>query len=322
MMNVSVIIPTRNRCAYLRRCLESLITQTADKTSYEVIVIDNGSADDTAEIVYAFRDRLPNLRYLEEAVPGLHRGRNRGLAESRGSILLYADDDIRALPTWIEAIQSAFRDPKVALATGKSIPEFEVPPPAWVSKLWTRKGEGRWLGYYSIMDLGEEPRIISPRLVWGCNFAIRADVLRAAKGFPPDGMPDELALFRGDGETAVSRYVEQSGYHAFYDPSASVYHWVSAARLSGEYLEKRSYLQGISDSYSVIRARQGVSFYDIPKSVVRSVFHLCRALTRPWGRRLWAAYWKGFRAHRSAARMDRELLKWIMRETYMEDVIK
>ena len=319
MIEVSVIIPTRNRSPFLRRCLESLTTQTAAADSFEVIVVDNGSTDDTKQVVDSYRSRLPQLRYVEEKVPGLHRGRNRGCLEARGSILLYGDDDIRALPTWVDAIRRAFRNPDVALATGKSIPEFEVLPPSWVERLWSRSGDDRWLGCYSVVDLGDEPKEISPNLVWGCNFAVRAGILRAANGFPPDGMPSDLSLFRGDGETAVSRHVERSGGRAFYDPLASVYHWVSASRMTAEYLEKRSYLQGISDSYSTIRKRGGVSFWDVPMIVLREWVQLSRAVWRPWGRRLWRAYWKGFRTHRAAASADGELLSWITRESYWEN---
>ena len=68
---LSVIIPSRDRSALLCKALESLTKQTIDNARFEVIVIDNGSTDNTRDVVKSFENRLPNLRYFYEDTPGL-----------------------------------------------------------------------------------------------------------------------------------------------------------------------------------------------------------------------------------------------------------
>ena len=63
MIELSVIIPTRNRCTYLELTLNSILTQTFDKNLFEVIVIDNGSTDATKDVVHSYQDKIPNLVY-------------------------------------------------------------------------------------------------------------------------------------------------------------------------------------------------------------------------------------------------------------------
>jgi len=93
------------------------------------------------------------------------------------------------------------------MAGGNNLPMFLETPPTWLTALWNRPTDlsGRALPALSMLELTGPPRNISPYYVWGCNFAIRKDVLIKAGGFHPDGMPKESIRFRGDGETHVSR---------------------------------------------------------------------------------------------------------------------
>ena len=69
-MYLSVIIPTRNRCDYLRDALDSIIEQTLSKDLFEVIVVDNGSTDKTSDVVTEFeKKKLLNLSYVYEPRP-------------------------------------------------------------------------------------------------------------------------------------------------------------------------------------------------------------------------------------------------------------
>lgn len=180
----------------------------------------------------------------------MHVGRHLGLKMAESDILVYADDDIEAFPTWLEAIAESFQDSGVVLVGGKNLPKWESDPPDWILKMWEPDKNGnRILGYLSILDLGDEEKEISPFYVFGCNFSIRKRVLLEAGGFHPDGMPKELIIYRGDGETHVSRYIQAKGYKAFYNPKASIYHVIPRKRLTIEYLEYRAFIQGISDSF-------------------------------------------------------------------------
>jgi glycosyltransferase involved in cell wall biosynthesis len=253
---LSVIVPTRDRATRLQQALRSLVEQTIPISDYEIIVVDNGSCDATRAVTTDFQATFGNVRYIYDASPGLHVGRHRGFHEAQGNILVFVDDDITAFPTLLSAVAKRFADyPKIALVGGKCLPRYEKPAPEWLEALWKPNAQGeRIFGYLSLIDLGDIPRIIDPLYVFGCNFSIRRSVLSAAGGFHPDSLPQHLIRFRGDGESYVSRYIAAKGHLAFYDPDASVYHYVSQERMTLEYLCQRAYNEGISTSYTKIRA--------------------------------------------------------------------
>lgn len=339
MTELSVIIPTRNRADSLARALESLTTQTLDPSRFEVLVVDNGSSDNTRCVAEAFARRLPALRYVLEERPGLHNGRHRGMREAAAELLVYADDDIEAFPTWLASVLEAFQRPDVALVGGRNLPRFASPPPAWIEQWWQRpRGPGRALPYLSILDFGEEAREISPQYVWGCNFSVRKAVLLEAGGFHPDALPKEMLDYRGDGENWVSDHVERSGYVAFYHPGASVYHCIPDANLTRDYFRARAVNQGISDSFTVIRARAHRENLrrgrpDSPPvnprraRFLRAVVLAKRILVRlpafspaaALRKELYRAGLQGYRRHQARAARDPEFLQWVVRDTYIED---
>lgn len=324
------------------------------KDEFEVVVIDNGSGDDTKGVVDSFQGRIRNLRYFYEKTPGLYVGRHKGLKEASSDILVYADDDIRAFPSWIEGIKESFTNKEVVLVGGKILPQTEGEMPDWIAEMWNRKMEcGRTLSYLSILDFGNEIREIHPYYVYGCNFAIRKSVLIEAGGFHPDSMPQELIKYRGDGETHVSRHILLKGYKSIYNPKASVFHLISKDRLTLDYFCLRAYYQGISDSYSKIRLDGGLLFNkvssdaiviqsknnlelfnrmrekqlkEIPAAIWRRLKHISRRFAFIKSKqidylvqiqeKIKFAYNDGWCFHRNEVLNDPELLKWVLKENY------
>jgi glycosyltransferase involved in cell wall biosynthesis len=174
-----------------------------------VIVVDNGSTDDTQIICAEFQQLIPNMRCLFEKKTGLYVGLHAGLKASQGEVLVYRDDEIRAFPTWLEGVAEGFNDSEVGLLGGKVLPDLKGLPPTWVHNLWQKAPWGNVLPYYCILDFGDDIQIIDPLYIWGCNFCIRQSLLEAIGGFHPYGMPQELIRYRGDGETAVSIEVKK-----------------------------------------------------------------------------------------------------------------
>jgi glucosyl-dolichyl phosphate glucuronosyltransferase len=329
---ISVIIPTRNRADLLAPVLESLIHQTLSVMAFEILLIDNGSTDRTAQVAQLYGQRMDNLRYFYEPEPGLHMGRHKGMLEARGEILVFADDDIEAFPTWLASIQEAFAAPDVAMVGGNNLPLFLEPPPRWLKKMWERStyGNGRALPALSILELNGGVRALSPYMVWGCNFSIRKSVLLKASGFHPDGMPKELIRFRGDGEMHVSRYVAESAMTCLFHPGATVFHKVTPERMSLAYFHQRGFNQGVSDSYTALRKQDGgkqVAHKNFFYRVLRWGWRKLKLLRpvdaniRLAQRALTNGHAEGYAYHQNAYRNDTAVCDWVHKPKYFTESI-
>jgi glycosyltransferase involved in cell wall biosynthesis len=105
----SVVIATRNRAAQLEECLASLI---GDSTSepFEIVVVDNGSTDRTSAVVAQTCERWRNLRLAFEPKPGSARALQTGAQSARGRLLIFVDDDMVAVPGFVDYHMRAHRE--------------------------------------------------------------------------------------------------------------------------------------------------------------------------------------------------------------------
>lgn len=115
---VSIIIPTCNRPADLRRCLTALQGQVSERR-VEIIVVDNRPGSSTTPDVV--RD-FPGVLLLNESRPGLSYARNTGIAAAGGDILIAIDDDVTVPPGWLERLVAPFGRPEVMAVTGHVLP--------------------------------------------------------------------------------------------------------------------------------------------------------------------------------------------------------
>ena len=114
---LSVVLTTYNRANFLKKSLISLASQTLSKKEYEVIVIDDGSSDDTQEVVRAIDQILP-IKYSYQQNSGLASAKNHGLFLADGHIVLFLDDDDISDPNLIEQHLLAHRaspSPNIAI---------------------------------------------------------------------------------------------------------------------------------------------------------------------------------------------------------------
>ncbi len=101
-MNVSVIIPTYNRAEVLRKTLSAYAGQAGQHQLLELLVVDDGSGDQTASVVQECARLFPfAIRYLHQQNRGLAASRNHGLREARGDLVLFGDDDIIPSPRMV-----------------------------------------------------------------------------------------------------------------------------------------------------------------------------------------------------------------------------
>src|SRR5262245_22064792 len=96
-VDASVVIPTHNRARLLDRVLESFARQTADRSAFEVVVVDDGSTDGTEAVCNAYRQRL-DTRYVPIEWAGTGAAKNAGIAAARAPLIVFADDDDLANP--------------------------------------------------------------------------------------------------------------------------------------------------------------------------------------------------------------------------------
>jgi cellulose synthase/poly-beta-1,6-N-acetylglucosamine synthase-like glycosyltransferase len=110
---VSIIIPTFNGAPRIGHCLDALVQQTAAK-SVEIIVVNDGSTDNTADVV----QRYPSIRLVSQANAGPAAARNRGALATHGTIILFTDDDCVPTSNWLDAMLEPFEAPDVVGAKG------------------------------------------------------------------------------------------------------------------------------------------------------------------------------------------------------------
>ena len=112
-MEVSVVVPARNAATTIGECLQGLLAQTSPRERHEVIVVDDGSSDQTRQVVGEWRVKL-----VEQEPAGPAAARNRGVQDARGNILLFTDADCVPAPDWIEEMVRPFQDQDVVGVKG------------------------------------------------------------------------------------------------------------------------------------------------------------------------------------------------------------
>jgi glycosyltransferase involved in cell wall biosynthesis len=242
MVQISAVVCTLNRAAYLAKAVQSLVNQTYPKHHYEIIVVDNGSTDNTRDVVEQF-SQSATIRYIYEPIKGLSQARNTGWQAASGKYVAYIDDDAIACPHWLEKMMEAFDTVKPAPASvgGKAVPLWESERPAWL--------EDRMLGAYAIVDWGDRARFLkpsSPEHHVGCNVAFTRQVLQECGGFNVNLGRKGKNLLSND-EHLIRKYMDCHGLGIYYDPEILVDHLVPKERLTRRFMLRRHFWQGISD---------------------------------------------------------------------------
>jgi glycosyltransferase involved in cell wall biosynthesis len=177
---ITIIIPTRNRSPLLTRLLESLAALRYER--WEAIVVDDGSTDDTREVVERFRTRDLPLTYLWQPWSMMGAARNLALEHTRGEITAFTDDDCTVGPGWLEAIARAFAAfPEALGVQGTTVTDHARMTP------FTRQVEQ--------LEGGQPYRT--------CNIAYRTSILRELGGF-------DTQLIRGE-DVVMGRRVLEHG---------------------------------------------------------------------------------------------------------------
>lgn len=172
-VTASIVVCTRNNASLLRDCIVSILADRS-VTPREIVVVDNGSTDDTAAVVAEFATAQDNVavRHVIEPIVGLSHARNRGVAEARGELVLFTDDDVLAAPGWVDAVAAGFDDPEVGAVGGRIVPDWPVAPPAWLN--------GPHAELLTLIDYGADHRVFAAgEHPLGANMAVRTTLVRS-----------------------------------------------------------------------------------------------------------------------------------------------
>lgn len=267
-MDISVLIATRNRHASMGRTLASFERMATAGIKWELLVADNGSTDDTPAVLGEHASRLP-LRSIVVAESGKNRALNQLLAQARGRLLVFTDDDVEVDEHWLAAFQGAAeRWPQQGVFAGRIHPVFPQDAPAWMTA-----PDFRFAGpAFARFDHGEDERLIDTE-GFGPSFAVRATVMQGRK-FDERVGPQAGDYVTG-GETVLLREITADGHRTVYVPAASVLHYVRPEQLSLKWLHNRAYQLGRGGAY--LRSTNGPRVGGAP---LRLWFKLVRAWIR------------------------------------------
>lgn len=245
-LDASVVIPVYNGETTIVACIESVLKQTYPKDKYEVIVVDNNSADGTVELLGKYSDHL--TRY-SESKPGVAAARNRGIASARGKSIAFIDADCVAHQDWLANLIRPLRNDTIGMVGGQirtTHPDNPI----------ERFGD-------SIHDHARAITELDIPYVVGMNAAARREVLQKV------GLFDEQYIRFQDGE--LSLRMSGLGYEFFYVPDAIVYH-ENETSLPGLFKE------GCTHGYYSIKGHKQYSRYLKECGHRRNRFNSFRAL--------------------------------------------
>ena len=245
--HVTVVLPTHRRPDSLRRAVAGLARQKDPGVPWDVVIVDNDATPSAASSALVASDQLPvESRVVVEPVLGASNARNRGIAEARGSIVAFIDDDVVPDDDWLTRLIEPVLAGRCDAVGGQVALDPTVPVPGWIPK-WLRPYLAEYRPAAGETDLRDLPDgvLIEP-YVLTANAAFTADVLARAGGFDPLLGPRRGVPMVND-DVGLSRKVLALGATMRYVPDARVVHELPRERLRRRYLVRRLYAQGRSD---------------------------------------------------------------------------
>ncbi len=238
-LDASVVICTRCVSDRLVRAVRSVVQQNPAPGTYEILVVDNDAQGQELREAVArlcaehFPDHPERLRLIVCPVSGLSAARNAGLAEARGEIVCFLDDDAVASPTWLSRILEAFASrPHTGVVGGHISLAIPEPRPEALQSGWEKYWSAYVTekpGYTEVSDWRQFP--------WGANWSARREALRRIGGFR-SGYGRTGNNFWGGEELVAACLIQRLGYAVAIMPGAEVVHDVDPSRFTLEHVRR------------------------------------------------------------------------------------
>jgi glycosyltransferase involved in cell wall biosynthesis len=250
-LRVSVIVCTHNpRRAHLTAALEALRVQTLDRKQWELVIVDNVSAEPVAGWLDA--SWHPNARIIREEELGLTRARLRGLSAAQAALLVFVDDDnVLASDYLATALGLAERHAMLGIWSGRVDLEFAKPPPEWTRKYWP------FLVHRPIEreSVSQALRLEEPLPV-GAGMCLRREVATAYSAAAPSSSLrlnlDRRGLdLASAGDTEMALFACANGWQRGVFPQLRLRHLIPPERATEDYLVRLT--EGILFSSFVVK---------------------------------------------------------------------
>jgi glycosyltransferase involved in cell wall biosynthesis len=260
-LQVSVIISTYNRGQLLKDAVSSVLDQRGSVApTFELIVVDNNSTDDTREIVERFANADGRVRYVFEPQQGSSYGRNAGIREAHAPLIAFTDDDVRTEPDWLEAIVRAFHEhPEADVVGGRVLPIWPSAPPPWVTR-------EHWMPL-ALVDYGDTPVVVTadhPICLVGANVAFRRKAFDIVGAFAPDFQLGTHGILGSVEDHELQLRLLRTGRAMVYDPRITVHADIQPTRLERAYHRRwhtgHGYFHALLRSEEMEETRVGTLF--------------------------------------------------------------
>lgn len=239
MPQISIVICTFNRAKLLKGAIESLLNQNADLLTYEIIVVNNNSTDNTEDVVKNFVDNYSNVHLVLELNQGLSHSRNRGYREATAEYVAYLDDDAKVFPNWLETAIKIINEQQPDIFGGPIYPFYLTPKPEWF------KDE------YEIRVHSERTGWMQQGYISGSNIVIRKTLLFEYGGFDPQfGMKGNNLGYHEESDLIIRAF--QEGKRIYYSLELKIEHLVADFKKSLAYFIYYNYKAG-KDSLNLFK---------------------------------------------------------------------
>lgn len=258
---ISLVICTYNRAKFIGDCLESLKVQTLNRDCFEVLVINNNCTDGTDSIVNQFIDSNPNIdiKQILETNQGLSFARNRGIEESKTSLITYVDDDAILPPQFLENVLSIMKkNPQYVGLGGKVIPEFETEAPPWTHPFLNMM--------VTNIDYGDRvKKCVGKKYPPGCNMTYQKEILEKAGGF------NNALKWRTDDKYIFYEVIKIND-QVFYHPELWVRHQIDAERITDKNFDHLSRKLGQEERIRILSKSKSYFPIKIAEYLAKYIF--------------------------------------------------
>lgn len=272
---LTVLLATHNGADTLPEVLAAYRTLEQPVGGWKLVIVDNGSTDNTREIISSFRPHLP-IEYHFEPKLGKNVALNGGLCLVGGDLVVFTDDDAIPRPDWlVQARELADSHPDFAVFGGAIVPHWQVPPPSWILPFQCP--------LLTITDPNWNDGPTFPGRVWGPNMVVRTEVLKSGYRFNEALGPSGSRYQMGDETDFVDRLVA-AGFKVWHSKRLVVAHMIRSGQMKKEWILRRAYASGRVAYRRHVPAKPVALLAGFPRYLVRQIIE--QAFRTMWSRLL------------------------------------